>query len=460
MTDHAELARLDIDHLLHPATNLAAHRDAGPMIIERGEGVYVFDDRGNRYLEGMAGLWCTAIGYGEEALVQAAAEQMRKLAYAQMFASRSHEPGILLAAKLDAWLPRGSTGDKPWKILYGSTGSDANDTQVKLIRYYNNAIGRPRKKKIISRLRGYHGVTLASASLTGLPNFHKHFDLPIEGILHADCPHHYRFAEAGESEAEFAARLVANLEALIQREDPDTVAAFIAEPVMGAGGLIVPPAGYYEGVQAVLRKYEILLIDDEVICGFGRLGTRFGCEAMGMVPDTVTMAKALSSAYLPISAVAVPDWMHEAMLEPSREVGAFAHGYTYSGHPVAAAVALRNLELFEERDLVGHAARMAPQFQARLAALAERPFVGHTRGLGLIGGLELVQDKASKRSFPTPPKAANRVAALAQAEGVIVRALPGDTIAICPPLVIQPDEIDELFDKLERALEAFACELG
>ncbi len=452
------LARKDIANVLHPATNFHAHRESGPLIIERGEGVYVYDTSGKRYLEGLAGLWCVAIGYGEQALIDAATAQMSKLAYGHMFASRSHEPGILLAEALNQWLPPSRRHTGPWRIFYGNSGSDANDTQVKLIRYYNNVIGRPRKKKIISRIRGYHGVTLASASLTGLPNFHQHFDLPIDGVLHTDCPHHYRFGLPGESEDEFATRLAANLEAMILAEDPDTVAAFIAEPVMGAGGLVVPPRGYFEKIHGVLDTYDVLMIDDEVICGFGRLGTRFGCEAVGMRPDTISMAKALSSAYLPISAVAVPDWMAEALVEPSRQVGAFAHGYTYSGHPVPCAVALRNLQLLEERDLVGHAARVGVHFQARLAALAELPFVGHTRGMGLLGGLELVQDVANKQFFAAEAKAAVRVAALAAQAGLLVRALPGDCIAICPPLIITATQIDELFDLLEGALAAFAAE--
>lgn len=453
-----ELSRKDLAHVLHPATNLAAHQRSGPMVIERGEGIHVWDNHGRRYIEGMAGLWCVAIGYGEEALVEAATEQMRKLAYGQMFASRSHEPGILLAEKLNDWLPDSRRHTGPWKFLYGNSGSDANDTQIKLVRYYNNAIGRPRKKKIISRWNGYHGVTVASASLTGLPAFHAHFDLPIEGVLHAECPHAFRHAEPGESEVDFATRLAASLEALIEREDPDTIAAFIAEPIMGAGGLIVPPETYYEKVQAVLDRHDILLIDDEVICGFGRLGTKMGCDAMGMRPDTLSLAKALSSAYLPISAVAVPDWMHEAMMAPSEKVGSFAHGFTYSGHPVAAAVALRNLQLFEERQLVTHAARVGKHFQARLQALAELPFVGNVRGRGLLAGLELIQDGPRRQRFDVNAKAAFRVVALALEEGLIVRPLPGDTVAICPPLVITGEQVDDLFDRLERALRRFADE--
>lgn len=451
------LARKDLDNVLHPATNFASHRQTGPLVIERGEGIYVYDNHGKRYLEGLAGLWCVALGYGETALTEAATAQMNKLAFGHMFASRSHEPAILLAEKLNQWLPESRRHTGPWKIFFGNSGSDANDTQIKLIRYYNNVIGRPKKKKIISRMRGYHGVTLATASLTGLPAFHQHFDLPIDGVLHTDCPHHYRGAERGESELQFSARLAANLEAMIEREGPETIAAFIAEPIMGAGGLVVPPAGYFDAIQPVLDRHDVLLIADEVVCGFGRLGTRFGCEALGMRPDTITMAKALSSAYLPISAVAVPNWMAEAMVEPSNAVGAFAHGYTYSGHPVPCAVALRTLEIYEERGIVEHVAKVGKHFQQRLAALANRPFVGNTRGMGLLGGLELVADKPSKQAFPAEHKAAVKVAALAAEAGLLVRALSGDTIAICPPLVITLAQIDELFDLLEGALSRFAA---
>lgn len=455
-----QLSELDRHFVLHPATNLAAHQRQGPLIIERGEGIYVWDTHGKRYIEGLAGLWCVALGYGQDALVEAAAEQMRKLAYGQLFASRSHEPAILLSEKLAQWLPPTRRGEGPWRFLFGNSGSDANDTQIKLVRYYNNVVGRPQKKKIISRWNGYHGVTLGSASLTGLPVFHTHFDLPIEGVLHTDCPHHFRHAEAGESETDFATRLAANLEAMIQREGPETVAAFIAEPIMGAGGLIVPPETYFEKIQQVLDRHDVILIDDEVITGFGRLGTPFGCEAMGMRPDTMTLAKALSSAYLPISAVAVPDWMHEAMMEPSDKLGAFAHGFTYSGHPVAAAVALRNLQLFEELDLLAHAARVGQHFQARLTALGELPFVGDTRGRGLLGGLELVRDVSAKTRFAAEDKVAMRVAALALERGLLVRALAGDTIAICPPLIITEAQVDELFDSLQAALAAFADEMA
>jgi 4-aminobutyrate---pyruvate transaminase len=338
------------------------------------------------------------------------------------------------------------------KVFFGCSGSDANDTQIKLMWYYNNALGRPKKKKIISRLKGYHGVTVASASLTGLPNNHIDFDLPLPGILHTSCPHHYRFGQAGESEEDFATRLAAELEEMILQEGPETVAAFIAEPVMGAGGVIVPPATYYEKIGDILAKYDVLLIADEVITGFGRLGQMFGSPVMGMKPDTMSLAKAITSAYQPLSAVLVPEHMYQAMLDESRKIGTFGHGNTYAGHPVAAAVAVKTLEIYQRDNIVGHVQKLTPQFQRRLRALQEHPLVGEARGVGLVGGLELVADKATKRAFSPKQAVAPKAVFFGQQEGIIVRAI-GDTIAICPPLVITAEEVDEMFDRITRAFD-------
>ena len=346
------------------------------------------------------------------------------------------------------------------KLFFGLSGSDANDTQVKLMRYYHNLIGKPEKKKIISRERGYHGITVASGSLTGLPAFHKHFDLPIDGVLHTDAPHYYRGHRPGESVEQFVNRLVRNLEKLIHREGPETIAAFIAEPVAGAGGVIVPPAGYYEKVQGVLRAHNILFIDDEVITGFGRLGTTFGADAMGIEPDTMSFAKALSSAYLPMSAVAIPEFMFDAMVAGSGDVGVFAHGFTYTGHPVCAAVALRTLELYEERDLYSHAAAMSSPFQAGLQSFADHPLVGEARGKGMIGAVELVADKKTGAGFEPSRGVGAYCVAEAQERGLIVRALPGDVIAFCPPLIITNDQIGELLAKFQGALDATLEWLG
>ncbi len=437
----------DLKHLLHPTTHLRRHQNEGPAVHARAKGVYLWDNHGKQYLEGMAGLWCTALGYGEEELARVAAEQIRRLAYSQLFAGKTNEPSILLAEKLIGMLPFDVS-----RVFFGLSGSDANDTQVKLMWYYHNLIGKPEKKKIISRRGGYHGITVASGSLTGLAPFHKQFDLPISGILHTGNPHFYRHGLEGETEEAFTTRLATELEALIVAEGPETVAAFIAEPILGAGGVIVPPDGYYEKVQAVLKRHGVHFIDDEVICGFGRTGAPFGAQTMGIEPTTISMAKALSSAYLPISAVALPEWMHDAFVAASDELGNFSHGYTYSGHPVAAAVALRNLELMEERDIFTHAAVVGEAFQARLGALRDHPLVGEVRGKGLIGAVELVANKETRQPFNAALGIGAHCMERAQAHGLIVRSL-GDSIAFCPPLIITDKQVDEVFGKFERALQ-------
>ena len=452
------LAVRDIETLVHPYTNLATFRDSGPLVIERAKGVYVYDTEGREYIEGMAGLWCTALGYGNEELADTASAQMAKLSFAHLFSGRSHDPAIELADKLKEIAPVPVS-----KVFFCNSGSEANDTQMKLVWYMNNALGRPRKKKIVSRMRAYHGVTIAAASLTGLPANHADFDLPITGVVHADCPHHYRNAFEGESEEDFATRLAAQLEELILREDPDTVAAFIAEPVMGAGGVIVPPATYFEKIMSVCEKYDLLMISDEVITGFGRLGHWFGSEAVGFRPHAMSIAKALSSGYLPIAGVLVPPRMYEALLEESRKVGSFSHGFTYSGHPVAAAVALKTLEIYARDRIIEKAAAMIPQFRAGLDRLGEHPLVGEARGLGLVGGIELVADRRTKRSFDPKAGVAAWCVGAAQAEGLIVRSLSGDTISLCPPLIISAQELEMLFERLGRALDrtlAFATSEG
>ena len=438
----------DLQHVLHPVTNLKLLHRTGPLVQERAAGVYLWDNRGRQYLEGIAGLWCTALGYGEEELIRAAEDQLRKLSYAPTFVGKTNEPSVLLAEKLKAMAPFDAG-----RVFFGLSGSDANETQVKLLWYYNNVIGQPRRKKIISRWRGYHGTSLGGGSLTGLAPFHRHFDLPLPGFLHAGSPYYYREALDGESELEFSCRLADELEALILREGPETVAAFVAEPVQGAGGVIVPPDGYFDRIQQVLDKYGIMLVDDEVICGFGRTGRAFGAQTVGMRPTTMTVAKALSSAYLPISAVLIPEYMYEPMIEASGEVGTFGHGFTYSGHPVCAAVALRALELMEEREIFAHAAAMGEIFQQRLQALADHPLVGDVRGVGLMGGVELVADRRTGEMFESSLGAGMICTTRAQQNGLLVRPLGGDIIALCPPLIISADQVDELFAKLGKALD-------
>jgi 4-aminobutyrate--pyruvate transaminase len=339
------------------------------------------------------------------------------------------------------------------KVFFCGSGSEANDTQIKLVWYLNNALGRPQKKKIVSRMKAYHGVTIAAASLTGLPANHRDFDLPLPGFLHTACPQHYRFAEAGESEEQFATRLADELDALIVKEGPDTVAAFIAEPVMGAGGVIVPPKTYFEKIMKVCTRHDVFMISDEVICGFGRLGTAFGCEKLNFQPHALSVAKALSSAYLPIAGVMIPEDEYQALLSESRKIGVFGHGFTYGGHPVSAAVALKALEIYQRDNVFERAAGLAPHFQSRLAALGEHPLVGEARGIGMIGGAELVADKRTKRSFDPQHGVASRAVQFAEAEGLIVRAVMGDVLTLCPPLIITDAEIDDLFARLTRALD-------
>jgi 4-aminobutyrate---pyruvate transaminase len=444
----SNLATRDIETLIHPYTNLATIRNTGPLVIDRGQGVFLYDNNGKAYIDGMAGLWCTALGHGNEELIEAATRQMHKLSFAHLFTAKSHDGAIELAEKIKEIAPVETS-----KVFFCNSGSEANDTQVKLVWYMNNALGRPRRKKIISRIKAYHGVTIASASLTGLPANHTDFDLPIAGILHTSCPHHYRFALPGETEEQFAARLAADLEAMIVREGPETVAAFIAEPIMGAGGVIVPPKTYFARISEVCRKYDLYMISDEVICGFGRLGEKFGCTLLGFEAHSISVAKALTSAYVPMAAATVPEAMYQALVDQSRKIGAFGHGFTYSGHPVAAAVALKTLEIYERDRIPEAVARKSQQFLARLAALGQHPLVGDARGLGLVGALELVADKASKRPFEPKTGVGLRAIRFAEEEGLIVRSLAGDVISLCPPLVISAEEIDLLFERLGRALD-------
>jgi 4-aminobutyrate--pyruvate transaminase len=445
----SNIATRDVETLLHPYTNLATlAASGGPLVIDHAKGVCVYDRNGKEYIEGMAGLWCTSLGYGNEELVEAAASQMRKLSFAHLFSGRSHDPAIELGEKLKEIAPVPIS-----KVFFCNSGSEANDTFIKLVWYMNNGLGRPRKKKIVSRQRGYHGVTIASASLTGLPNNHIDFDLPIAGIVHTACPHHYRDALEGESEEDFATRLASELEELILREDPETVAAFIAEPVMGAGGVVVPPRTYFEKIMAVCDRYDLLMISDEVICGFGRLGRMFGCDALGFRPHALSVAKALSSAYVPIAGVMVPQRMYDAIVAESSKIGTFGHGFTYSGHPVAAAVALKTMEIMVRDRIVEKVQALAPQFVKALRDLGEHPLVGEARGLGLIGAIELVADKRTKRSFDAKLGVAARCVAAAVDEGLIVRHIFNDTISLCPPLIISPQELAELFARLRRALD-------
>jgi 4-aminobutyrate--pyruvate transaminase len=436
-----------LDSVLHPYSPLHKLRDIGPTIMASGKGVFITDTQGNEYIEGMAGLWCTGLGFGDEEMIDAADQQMRSLPYYHQFSGRGTEPAIELAEKLKEIAPVPIS-----QVFYTSSGSEANDTQIKLVWYYNNAMGRPEKKKIISRMKAYHGVTMMAASLTGLPYNHMDFDLPFDGILHTDCPHHYRFGEAGETEAEFVVRLAQSLEALIEREGGETIAAMIAEPVMGAGGVIVPPSGYFETIQPILKKHDILLIDDEVINGFGRTGEWWGCQSHGMVPDMISAAKQLTSAYAPLGAVMLPQFMIDALESQSEKLGVFGHGYTYGGHPLGCALGVKAIEIYQRRNIVDHVRKLTPIFEKRLAQLSEHPLVGEVRNSGLMGGVEIVADKDSRKSFNPKQGVGTQCAVFVQQHGAILRPI-GDTIALCPPMIINEDELNELFNRLEKALD-------
>ena len=437
-----------MSHLIYPNTNLAATEQ---LVIERGEGVHVFDSNGKRYIEGLAGLWCTGLGYGNEELVDAVAAQMKTLSYTHMFGGKTHPLAMELADKLAAMVPLQNA-----RIFFGNSGSDANDTHVKLLRYHFNVTGRPEKHKIITRERAYHGVTVAAGSLTTLPPNRAHFSAPTEalGILCTEHPHYYRGAQDGESEAEFVARLALSLEELIAREGAETIAAFVAEPVTGASGVIVPPAGYYEAIQPILESNDILFWADEVITGFGRTGKLFGCETVNIKqPAQMTFAKQLSSAYFPISAAAIRGDLYDPMVEASAEVGIFGHGYTYSGHPAGCAAALKALEIYERDGLYANAAEVGDYLQLRLRELEAHERVGEVRGVGMIAAVELVGDKATREP---DIEMAKRATQLCQDNGLIVRNVAGCALALCPPLILTKPQVDEIVDILGRSIAAAA----
>ena len=448
-------AARDIAAVLHPYTDLKTHQEVGPLVIIKGKGVRVWDDSGRDYIESMAGLWCAALGFENERLVQAAVAQMRKLPFYHAFTAKSHEPMIELAEMLLARAPVPMS-----KVFFANSGSEANDSVVKMVWYFNNAVGRPAKKKIIGRLKGYHGITLAAASITGLPANHRAFDVPLAGFFHTLCPHHYHGANPGESEEDFATRCADELEKLILAEGPDTVAAMWAEPVLGAGGVIVPPRTYYAKIQAVLRKYDVLFVADEVICGFWRTGSYWGSQTMDMQPDIITCAKALSSSYMPISAVLVNERVFEGLVKQSHEIGTFGHGFTYSGHPVAAAVAIETLKIYDDLDMGAHVADVGPYFQGGLRRrFADHPLVGEVRGVGLMAAVELVANKDTHANFDPAAKIGPRAVSLMQEHGVIGRAVPGDALTFSPPLIISRAEVDDMLDRTGMALDALAVQL-
>lgn len=452
------LEEIDRKRVFHPSTHLKDHA-AGKTpvrIIETGKGIRIQDNKGNSLLDAFAGLYCVNIGYGRTEVADAIYEQAKKLAYYHTYVGHSHEPVIALSDRILQMAPKGMS-----KIYYGMSGSDANETQIKLVWYYHNILGRPEKKKIISRDRGYHGSGIMSGSLTGLPLFHKAFDLPLPQVKHTLCPHYYRRQDGSMSEQEFSRHCAEELEKQILTEGPDTVAAFIGEPVLGTGGIIPPPEGYWQEIQKVLKKYDILLIADEVVCGFGRIGADFGSIHYDMQPDLITVAKGMTSAYAPLSGVIVGDKVWSVLEKGCEQMGAFGHGWTYSAHPIGAAAALANLDILEKENITENARTVGAYFQQRLQeTFADSPIVGEVRGVGLMGALEFAADKAKRKPFDPALKVGPRVSAACLERGMIARAMPhGDILGFAPPLVITRAEVDEVVDIAEQAVNAITEEL-
>jgi L-2,4-diaminobutyrate transaminase len=449
----ADLQAVDRASLIHPFTTLkqfSSGESGGPCLVTDAEGIRIRDRDGREFIDAFAGLYCVNVGYGRREIADAIHQQALSLAYYHAYAGYSNEPAIRLSQRVLAL-----AGPALRRIYFGSSGSDANETAVKLVWYYNNVLGRPKKKKIISRWRGYHGGTVIAGSLTGLEVYHRAFDLPQGPILHTTAPHWYWEAKPGMNEAEFSHHCAQELEQLIQKEGADTVAAFIGEPVLGTGGLIPPPEGYWTEIQKVLRRHDVLLIADEVICGFGRLGAAFGSHIYGLEPDLITVAKGLTSAYLPLSGTMVGERVWPVLEKGSDVYGPFSHGYTYSAHPLCAAAALANLDIIERERLVEHVAELGPYFLRVLReTFAERPYVAEVRGSGLLAAIEFAQEPANRRRFDPKRKVGAQFAAACLEEGVICRAMPhGDILGFAPPLIIQREQIDEVVSRVARAVE-------
>lgn len=437
----------DSAFVLHPYTNARAHARAGGVTIVKGDGIYVYDGSGKQYIEGLSGLWNVALGFGEKRLIDVAYKQMEALPYYHTFNHKANIPSATLAERLVAMSPGGLS-----HVFFANSGSEANDSAIKMIWFYNNAVGRPEKKKIIGRRKGYHGITIAAGSLTGIERNHEGFDLPIARFIHTACPHYYRYADVGETQEEFASRLAGQLEEKILREGPETVAAFFGEPVMGAGGVIVPPRSYWEKIAGVCRKYDVLLVADEVITGFGRTGEWFGCHKFGIEPDLMVVSKQITSAYMPLSAVMLRDDIFSAIADGTDRLGTFGHGFTTSGHPVSCAVGLENIRIMEDEGVVSHAKAMAEELAVDLEYVKSFDIVGEVRQSGLLAGVELVASKEDKLAFGKDGVAGREFAECAEEHGLIIRNI-GDTVALCPPLIITVKEVKELMRRFTQVLE-------
>ncbi|MAC61826.1 MAG: aspartate aminotransferase family protein, partial [SAR116 cluster bacterium] len=438
-----------VEYHLHSYTHPKTLSDDGPHILTKGDGIHVYDETGKKFIEGMSGLWCASLGFSEKEIINTITDQLNKLPFYHSFAGKTADPAIRLAEHLVKISPVPMS-----KVFFANSGSEANDTAIKMIWYYNLARGLPEKRKIISRRKGYHGVTLAAASLTGLPYAQNGFSLPLDFVHHTMAPDFFNESLKDEDEVSFSDRLSNELEKLIIKEGPETIAAFFAEPVMGAGGVIIPPEKYFSKIQKVLKKYDILMVADEVICGFGRTGNMWGSETFNIKPDILTAAKALSSAYLPISAVILSEKVYQPIKDQANELGIFGHGYTYSAHPVCAAAALKTQQLMVERDIIGNVRNQSKLFHDRINKIKSNNwFLNNSRSVGLIGAVEFGYEGSKK--FDVKEKIAAKCAKIIQENGVILRALPGDIIGFCPPLIINQSQLNEMFDKIEEAIKDF-----
>ncbi|MFV7462206.1 aspartate aminotransferase family protein [Pseudomonas shirazica] len=453
--DFSQLFEQDRAHLMHPSTHAHDHASGAlkGRIITGAEGIRLRDHEGRELIDAFAGLYCVNIGYGRTEVADAIHRQAKELAYYHTYVGHSTEAIIELSSRIIDWAPAGMK-----KVYYGLSGSDANETQVKLVRYYNNILGRPLKKKIISRDRGYHGSGIMTGSLTGLPSFHQHFDLPVEGVKHTVCPHWYRKAPAGMDEQAFVRYCADELEQLILAEGPDTVAAFIGEPLMGTGGIIVPPKGYWKAIQAVLDRYDVLLIADEVVCAFGRLGSKMGSQRYDIRPDLITTAKGLTSAYAPLSAVIVGEKVWNVIEEGSQKAGPMGHGWTYSGHPICAAAALANLDILERENLTENAEVVGAYLNRRMRETFEgHPLVGEVRGDGMLCAIEFMADREARTAFDPALKVGPQVSAACLERGMIARAMPhGDILGFAPPLVLNQEDAEKIVAITKVAVDEVA----
>ncbi len=454
MLHNDNLEQWDRENFFHPSTHLAefARGNVAQRVITGGSGCHIQDRDGNKMLDAFAGLYCVNVGYGRTEIADAIAEQAHELAYYHSYVGHGTEASITLAKMVMDRAP-----DHMSKVYFGMSGSDANETNIKLIWYYNNILGRPEKKKIISRWRGYHGSGLMTGSLTGLELFHKKFDLPLAQVMHTVAPDYFRRADLDQSEAQFVAHCVAELEEMIAREGADTIAAFIGEPLLGTGGIVPPPAGYWPAIQAVLDKYDILLVADEVVTGFGRLGSMFGSDHYGMKPDLITIAKGLTSAYAPLSGSIVSDKMWRVLEQGTDENGPIGHGWTYSAHPIGAAAGVANLNLIDTLGLIANAGIVGADLNTKMrAALADHPHVGDVRGEGMICAVEFVNDKADRVFYDAADKIGPQIAAkLLEQDQIIARAMPqGDILGFAPPFCLTAQEADRIITATARAVKA------